>query len=79
MKPYVKPELYFESFELAQHIAGCNLELMKSGDPANCAASGTIGKDTADSWFIDGNRNCNILVEGYCWTNSSMSLTTINS
>ena len=49
MKPYVKPELYFESFELAQHIAGCNLELMNSGDPANCAASGTIGKDTADS------------------------------
>ncbi len=27
MKPYVKPELYFESFELAQHIAGCNLTL----------------------------------------------------
>lgn len=27
MKTYVKPELYFESFELSQHIAACDIKL----------------------------------------------------
>ena len=27
MKTYVKPELYYESFELSQHIAACDLKL----------------------------------------------------
>lgn len=82
MKTYVKPELFFESFELAQHIAGCNLTLVTDQDVRNCAASGTIYDITLDgeqeSWFL--NRDiCTAQVEAYCYTNGSMNIATINS
>lgn len=37
MKKYVKPELFYEQFELSQHIADCAWELA-SADPKNCHA-----------------------------------------
>lgn len=36
-KPYVRPELYFESFELSQNIADCGWEL-QSADENICHA-----------------------------------------
>ncbi len=78
MKEYVKPELYYESFELSQHIAGCNLT-MTDADPMNCSASGMIGVDENQAWFIEGNMNCSFKLQGYCYTNSSINLATINS
>ena len=39
MKKYVKPDLYFESFQLNQHIAACGYDL-NSGDVKNCVSSG---------------------------------------
>ena len=81
MKTYVKPELFFESFELAQHIAGCNLTLVTNQDVQNCAASGTIFGVTLDgaseSWFVSN--ACSAQVESYCYTNGSVGITTINS
>lgn len=85
MKTYVKPELFFESFELSQHIAGCNLTL-NVGDAATCNATGWIegiyeegkGSEMKSGWFIDS-KICAVEVEAYCYTNSSMSITTINS
>ena len=38
MKPYVKPELYFESFELAQHIAACAWDMKNNNDGNSCTA-----------------------------------------
>ena len=35
MKPYVKPELYFESFELAQHIAACAWDMKNQNNENN--------------------------------------------
>ena len=78
MKTYVKPELYYESFELSQHIAGCNLEL-KQGDVLDCLAEGTIGIAVSDSWFVEANTNCRLPVEDYCYTNGTTNLATINS
>lgn len=83
MKEYVKPELYYESFELSQHIAGCSLTL-ETGDPSTCDATGYIGGDYLDGngenrgWFISQDI-CSVTVEGYCYTNGSINLTTINS
>ena len=83
MKEYVKPELFYENFELSQHIAGCNLTL-DSGDVMNCDASGTIGSDFVDGagskkgWFVTTNI-CGVEVESYCYTNGTHTLTTINS
>lgn len=83
MKPYVKPELYYESFELAQHIAGCSLQIVKSTDLLTCVASGTISsgpwETVSQSWFLEQNENCKDWAEGYCYTNSLMVSATINS
>lgn len=77
MKTYVKPELYYESFELSQHIAGCNLELGPT-DVLNCTASGKIGIAESNSWFI-AEPVCTSEVEDYCYTNGTTNLATINS
>lgn len=80
MKTYVKPELFFESFELSQHIAGCSLKLTQ--DVGACNASGSIGDEYLDgkrgSWFIS-RPTCTAEVEAYCYTNGSMNIATINS
>lgn len=78
MKPYVKPELHYESFELAQHIAGCSLTPISSVDPMNCKYSGVIGGEPSESWFI-AKPVCDVPVEDYCYTNSNSTITTINS
>lgn len=79
MKEYVKPELYYESFELSQHIAGCNLQMLNTIETA-CAASGTIdGIGSSGAWFVNGIDACMNWVQDFCYTNSEGSLTTINS
>lgn len=63
MKTYVKPEIYFESFELSQHIAACGWYL-NSNDASSCTAE----QDGAGYIrFNDANQSC----EGdfdYCYT-----------
>ena len=39
MKKYVKPELFYEHFELSQHIADCAWELQYA-DKYSCVANG---------------------------------------
>lgn len=82
MKPYVKPELYYESFELAQHIAGCSLQI-NSTDLLACVASGTISsgpwETVSSSWFLEQNKSCEDWAEAYCYTNGSITSATINS
>lgn len=82
MKPYVKPELYYENFELAQHIAGCSLTSNTSTSPVDCVYVGVIG-DVEASWFITGSELCSkegvVEAEGYCYTESTQNLATINS
>lgn len=77
-KKYEKPQVYMEKFELAEHIAGCNLTLL-SGNPNECKADGIVDNEYADSWFLDANTNCEPKAEGYCYTNSSINVATINS
>lgn len=38
MKKYVKPELFYERYELTQHIADCSWELKNSSDDRTCNA-----------------------------------------
>ncbi len=79
MKEYVKPELYYESFELSQHIAGCNLTMIESIDPVACTATGTIGDENLRGWFVEANTLCTVKTESYCYNNASFNVTTINS
>lgn len=78
MKPYVKPELYYESFELAQHIAGCNITMQNTVEE-NCIGTGTIGPWPGNAWFLDGNDNCVIKTESYCYSNGAGTTVTVNS
>lgn len=77
-KTYKKPYVYVEKFELAEHIAGCNLTI-NSAEVNVCTGSGTVQDEYLTSWFIDGNDSCTAELEGYCYTNSSMNVATINS
>ena len=36
MKKYVKPELFYEHFELSTHIADCMFEYVNGGDTNTC-------------------------------------------
>lgn len=78
MKPYVKPELYYENFELAQHIAGCNISMTNTVE-GNCTGNGTIGPWKQDAWFLDANDACAAKTEKYCYTNGAGTTVTVNS
>lgn len=77
-KKYEKPQVYMEKFELAEHIAGCSLTI-NSVDLMLCTGSGTVRDEYTESWFIDGNQLCIAELEGYCYTNGSINVATINS
>lgn len=79
MKTYVKPALYFESFELSQHIAACDLKLDHS-HIWDCAVElhqggstspffGDLENDFVDA-FVD-NGSCKKKCEIYCYTNGA--------
>lgn len=76
MKPYVKPELYYENFTLSQHIADCGWELQSANVDA-CYAKGDTEWGYPDDVFpfAQGNDACaDGPVEGYCYTNSSSAV-----
>ncbi len=76
MKTYVKPELYFESFELSQHIAACDLKLGHNIE--DCAivkhekGEGTSFADL-EIEMIDSfvSNACRFQAEIYCYTNGA--------
>lgn len=84
-KSYVKPELFYESFVLAQHIAGCNLTIINSTDVMLCSASGTVnegfGSVYGENWFTTANTSCaeDQKLDVYCYTNGSITSANINS
>ena len=64
MKPYVKPELYFESFELAQHIAACAWDMKNQNNENNCTAewdTTDFGGVADGQLFNANNTNCILL------------------
>lgn len=77
MKPYVKPELYYENFELAQHIAACNVTLASS-NPMDCTATGIIDGFESASWFLTEGI-CQPVLDDYCITNGTINMATVSS
>ncbi|WP_455582725.1 hypothetical protein [Dysosmobacter sp.] len=80
MKTYVKPELYYESFELSQHIAACDLKL-ESADPIVCSVAANdmlegLGTILQDAFITSA--NCKFSYdrdyERYCYTNGTDTL-----
>ena len=77
MKNYVKPELFFESYELSQNIAACGWD-MNQAEPASCEATGdpSWGNPSNITVFADVNADCKGLnLESYCYENSADNIT----
>lgn len=73
MKKYVKPELFFESYELSQNIAACGWDL-KHADPKTCQAVGDPAWGNPDM-VVFTKDNCETVWEGYCYENSADNIT----
>lgn len=75
MKIYEKPTVYFERFELSQHVADCGWELQNT-DVNSCYAIGDPEwyYPTDVKAFTTGDVStsvCEVQPEGYCYTVSS--------
>lgn len=71
MKNYVKPELFFESYELSQNIAACGWD-MNQDLPGVCTAKGdpSYGNPSDVEVFTE-NSACKVVLESYCYENSA--------
>lgn len=77
MKSYVKPELYFESFELSQHIATCDWDMNNHRSSNDCTAVNDYG----DVLFTKG-LSCELtteMLEDYCYEPGHGNNTVFNS
>lgn len=63
MKAYVKPELFYEDFQLSTHIARC--EYRSTFNSSGCTA--TIEGETVNL-FSAGTQACVSTPETYCYT-----------
>lgn len=69
-KPYVKPQLFYEDFELSQHIAACGWDMSNTKKKEDCEALGDVTEgNMALLLFLDTPR-CEIVpadIENYCY------------
>lgn len=82
MKKYIKPELFYENFELSQHIASCAWDMPNSKDVTECYAKSDPEWGLSDGIFAfnTGVNGCKDgPFEGYCYTNSSSENNIFNS
>ena len=69
MKKYVKPELFYENFELTQQIANCQF-ILNLGDETECGFTGEH-KDWGTITYFAPENNCDYLPEEYCYHSST--------
>lgn len=76
MKKYVKPDIYFESFQLTQHIAACGWDLnaatvescTSEGDNQKVYSDNNFFADAYGPAFVERNAACKMKTENYCYT-----------
>lgn len=79
MKKYVKPELFYESYELTQQIAACQYDSLGSHDDKGCTFTGVNDFNETVTIFLPGNELCTTESEYYCYHGSSGSYNIFNS
>lgn len=83
MKKYVKPELYFENFKLAQHIASCGWDMSDHSNVYDCTAKGDPNPDWGYpedvTAFVSENERCEGDFESYCYTAQEGDVSIFNS
>ena len=82
MKAYVKPELFYERFELSKHIADCALEFKNSANVNDCYLNAdpdfNLGLGTTN-YFMETARGCEIPLDYYCYTDGGDGFNTFVS
>ena len=85
MKKYVKPELFYERYELSQHIADCAYEFKNSTHVESCPAeidpklTNSGGSYNGVMAFIDSNTACITKVQDYCYQTGADAIKTFVS
>ena len=85
VKKYVRPELFYEFYELSQHIADCTWELKNMTDVTICAVLPDLDKLpflTAEANMFAEWPTCQILredFEDFCYQNSTLNATLFSS
>ncbi|MGM9643435.1 MAG: hypothetical protein ACI3XI_09525 [Eubacteriales bacterium] len=69
MKKYVKPELFYESFELSQQIAACDYDSNNTFDNVESCSFTGYNNDFHMEMNIFRS-DCEVVAESYCYHNS---------
>lgn len=75
MKKYVKPELFFESYELSQNIAACGWDMKNQNQPGDCQAEGDPSWGNPGGILVFTENKCDNVLESYCYENSADNIT----
>lgn len=74
MKAYIKPVLYYERFELSQHIADCAWELNQAQDTCGYKGDPDFGFYETMVIISDGKACNETNQQFYCYTNGSSGM-----
>lgn len=78
MKKYVKPELFYENYELSQYVAGCGVKItLTSADAKSC--NGTSESPSFPGLLFTDSPRCGNVIQDYCITNGGGSTVTFGS
>lgn len=75
MKAYVKPELFYERYELSQHVAACAWDKQPDGTFKPDAELGYPD----DLYLFAADPCTDTNIEAYCWTNGELGKLQFNS
>ena len=82
MKAYVKPELFYERYELSKHIAACAWDLNQADKETCSALSDTEWGGDGVTTLFTATATCNLdenNYESFCYTNGSSGMNVFNS
>ncbi|MBE6950334.1 MAG: hypothetical protein E7451_03240 [Ruminococcaceae bacterium] len=72
MKTYVKPQLFFESYELSQNIAACGYDMNSSFGSCTAKVDPSHGlPDLGITFFLETQGACDVTPQIYCYENGS--------
>lgn len=82
MKAYIKPDLFFESFELSQNIAVCGWDMTNQTEKTVCSAMGDETQGQFPVSLFTETPRCDVTegdVDSYCYEPGSGGYGLFNS
>ena len=80
MKKYVKPELFYERYELTEQVAACSWDAYNQMDENNCAFEGDKSTGLEGLFaFADSTKGCDFVPEQYCYQPGADGYNSFNS